>query len=187
MHARLRQEDGFMLVELLVAAVVLAVAILAMMAVYDASFISLHKAAQKTAAATLAQNQLELVRALPYDSIGLDSSSLTAATSNSTYSSDEANLTPSGGTDVALTDPCSDPQCLPIQTLTGSDHRSYTVETFVRDVTGTADLGYAGRPERVVSVIVRDPSTSGSPVVAEQSYAFDQGPATGTTTVQGST
>jgi len=182
-RADLRRESGFMLVELLVAAVVLSIAILAMMAVYDASFISLHKAAQKTAAATLAQNQLELFRALSYDSIGLDSSSLTTAQANSTYSGDESGLTPSGGTDVTLASSCSETQCLPIQTLTGSDHRGYLVETFVRDID---DLGYAGRPERLVTIIVRDPSTSGSPVVAELGYAFDQGPADTTTTVVGS-
>lgn len=188
MPARLRSEDGFMLVELLTAAVVLSIAILAMMAVYDSAFISLHKAAQKTAAATLAQNQLELYSALSYDSIGLDAASLTAATSDSTYSTDEANLTPPGGSNVALTDSCSETQCLPIQTLMGSDHRSYTIETFIRDVDG---LGYTdtttgvSRPERVVTVIVRDPSSSGSPIVAQQSSAYDSGPTTGTTTVEG--
>lgn len=179
---RLRKDDGFMLVELLVASVVLSIALLALMAVYDSSFISLHKAAQKTAAATLAQNQLELFSALSYDSIGLDAGSLTAAQGDSTYTRDEAGLTPSGGSDVTLTDACSETQCLPVQTLTGSDRRSYTVETFIRDV---GDLGYSGRLERLVSVIVRDPNSAGSPIVAQQSSAYDSGPATGTTTVEG--
>lgn len=182
---RLRNEDGFMLVELLVASVVLSIALMALMAVYDSSFISLHKAAQKTAAATLAQNQLELFSALSYDSIGLDSSKLTTAKSDSTYSSDEASLTPSGGSDRTLTGSCSQTQCLPIQTMTGSDHRSYTVETFIRDV-AVDGQGYPGRTERLVTVIVRDPSTSGSPIVAQQSAAYDAGPTTGTTTVTGS-
>ncbi|HEX5449663.1 MAG TPA: hypothetical protein VFW85_06355 [Gaiellaceae bacterium] len=182
MRANLRNEDGFMLVELLLACVILSVALLALMAVYDSSFISLHKAAQKTAAATLAQNQLELFSALSYDNVGLDASSLTAAAADSTYSSDEASLTPSGGTDVTLAAACSETQCLPIQTLTGSDRRSYTVETFIRDV---EDIGYSGRPERLVTVIVRDPSSTGSPIVAQQSSAYDAGPATGTTTVEG--
>jgi len=180
MRKRLRNSDGFMLVELLVASVVLSVALLALMAVYDSSFLSLHKAAQKTAAATLAQNQLELYSALSYTDVGLDASSLTAAKADSTYSADESSLTPSGGSDVSLASSCSATQCLPIQTMTGSDRRSYRVETFIRDVDS---LGYSGRPERVVSVIVRDPSTTGMPIVAVQSSAYDQGPAT-TTVVQ---
>lgn len=180
MRARLRTSDGFMLVELLVASVVLSVALLALMAVYSSSFISLHKAAQKTAAATLAQNQLELYSALSYTNVGLDSTSLTAAKANATYAADESSLSPSGGADVTLASACSSTQCLPIQTMTGNDRRSYTVETFIRDITG---LGYTGRPERVLTVIVRDPSTTGSPIVAEQSSAYDAGPTTTTVTV----
>lgn len=181
MRTRLRNSDGFMLVELLVASVVLSLALLALMAVYDSSFISLHKAAQKTAAATLAQNQLELYSALSYTDVGLDATSLGTAKSDATYAADESSLTPSGGADVSLASACSETQCLPIQTLTGNDRRSYTVETFIRDVN---DLGYSGRPERVVSVIVRDPGSTGTPIVAQQSSAYDQGPATTTVTVQ---
>lgn len=181
MGERLRNSDGFMLVELLVASVVLSVALLALMAVYDSAFMSLHKAAQKTAAATLAQNQLELYSALSYTDVGLDAASLTAAKADATYAADESGLTPSGGSDVTLGSSCADTQCLPIQTLTGNDRKSYTVETFIRDVD---NLGYSGRPERVVSVIVRDPSAAGTPIVAEQSSAYDQGPNTQTVTVQ---
>src|SRR5579862_3020822 len=148
MGARLHADDGFMLLELLFAAMLLSVAILAMMAGYDSAFMSLHKAERNTAASTLAQNQLELYSALSYTSIGLDSSSLTTAKANATYASDESSLTvPTGATarDVTLASSCSATQCLPIQTLTGNDGKSYTVETFIRDITGAA---YAGRAER---------------------------------------
>ena len=65
------------------------------------------------------------------------------------------------------------PQCLPVQTLTGSDHKSYSVETFVRDI---ANIVLSGRSERLVTIIVRDPSVTGSPVVVQQTAAFDSGP-----------
>lgn len=175
-----------MLVELLVASVLLSVGVLAAMAVYDSSFISLHKAAQKTAAATLAQNQLELYSALVFNNVGLDPTSLSAAKANSTYAADEASLIPAGGADVALSSACSQTQCLPIQTLTGDDHKSYTVETFIRDVSGVSYVDTttgANRSERFVTVIVRDPSTTGLPIVAEQSSAYDAGPSTSTVTV----
>src|SRR4051794_15186451 len=105
MRVPVRDEDGFLMLELLAAIVVISLAILALMASYDSAFVSLHKAAQNTAASTLAQNQLELFSALSYSSIGLDSSSLTTARANATYAADEAALTtPAGATaaDVAL-------------------------------------------------------------------------------------
>lgn len=174
MRARLRQDDGFMMLELLAAMVVLTVALLALMAGYDSAFTSMHKASRQTTAYTLAQNQLELYSALSYSSVGLDTTTLSSVkASNSTYTSDEAGLTnASTASDATLT--CGTAtNCLPVQTLTGSDHKSYTVETFIRNV---PDLAYTGRSERDVTIIVRDPSTSGSPVVAELDRAYDAGP-----------
>jgi Tfp pilus assembly protein PilV len=176
MRAPLRDEDGFLMLELLAAIVVISLAILALMATYDAAFVSLHKAAQNTAASTLAQNQLELYSALSYSSIGLDSASLTTAKANTTYAADEAALTTNTGvtaTDATLAAACSSTQCLPIQTLTGSDRKSYTVETFIRNLTSAS---YSGRAEREVAIVVRDPSTTGSPTVARMTAAFDAGP-----------
>jgi Tfp pilus assembly protein PilE len=182
MRARLSNNEGFMLVDLVVATALLSIAILALMAVYDSAFMSLHKAAQKTAAATLAQNQLELYSALSYTSIGLDSTRLTAALADTTYAADRSGLSPAGGTNVTLASACSTTQCLPIQTLTGDNRKSYTVETFIRDV---SSLAYSGRTERLVSIVVRDPSTTGTPVVAQSTVAFDAGPSTTTVTVTG--
>jgi Tfp pilus assembly protein PilV len=176
MIERLRSEEGFGIVELIVATVVLTVALLALMASYDEAFVSLHKSARTSSAATLAETQLELYGALPYASIGLSSSKLTTAkASDAYYSTDEATLTPTG-TDVtnASCDTTS-AQCLPVQaSVKGSDGKNYRVETFVRDVTQTLTVGTT--TERVVTVIVRDPNTSGTPSVYTVTAAFDQGP-----------
>ncbi len=163
-----------MMVELVAAVVVIAIAIMALMAGYSAAFLSLHKASQKSSAATLADNQIELYTALAYTSVGLDTTTLSSVkASNTTYTTDEASLD-NAGTAVDHTFACgSASQCLPVQTLTGSDSRSYSVETFIRDV---PNLAYTGRNERVVSIIVRDPSSTGSPIVARMSTAFDSGP-----------
>ena len=176
MIERLRSEEGFGIVELIVATVVLTVALLALMASYDEAFVSLHKSARTSSAATLAETQLELYGALPYASIGLSSSKLTTAkASDAYYSTDEATLTPTG-TDVtnASCDTTS-AQCLPVQaSVKGSDGKNYRVETFVRDVTQTLTVGTT--TERVVTVIVRDPNASGTPSVYTVTAAFDQGP-----------
>lgn len=171
----LREEDGFMLLELIVAVFVLSVALLALMAGYDSAFLSLHKAAQKSSAATLAQNQLELYSALSYSAIGLDTTTLSSVKANdSIYRSDEAALdNAASATDHTISGCGASTQCLPVQTLTGSDHKAYRVETFVRDVSGIA---FSGRSERVVTVLVRDPGTTGMPEVTRMSAAYDAGP-----------
>ena len=174
MDPRVREEDGFMLLELVMAMFVLTVAVLALMASYDSAFLSVHKAAQNTAASTLAQNQLELYTALTYTSVGLDTTELSAVkASNSTYTADEASLDNAAtATDATYT--CgSATNCLAVQTLTGADHKDYAVETFIRNVAGAS---YSGRSERVVTIIVRDPSTADDLKVAQLSSTFDAGP-----------
>ena len=64
MSVRARDEDGFGLVELLMAMVIVSVALLALMAAYDQAFFSLHSSAKTSSAALLANNQLELYGSL---------------------------------------------------------------------------------------------------------------------------
>lgn len=174
MLSRLRHEDGFGLIELVIATFVLSVAVLALMGAYDSAFVSLHKAAQKSAAATLVSTQLELYRALPYASIGLDGTTFASTkASDSVYAADEAtvNAAQSSPTDVTIASCGTSPQCAPVQTVTGSDHRAYKLETFIHDVVSTGTW-----KERVVTVIARDPSTSGTPILAQSTAGFDKGP-----------
>lgn len=174
MRTRLHDERGQGLIELVVAMVVITVAVLALMAAYDEGFISLHKSARTNAAATLAETQLELYSSLPYTGVGLDSTQLaTAKASDSTYLSDHNNLNPTGP-DVTISSCGTTANCLPVQSPTGSDGRSYKVETFIQTVTQNAPSG--STQERVVTVIVRDPQQSGTPIVYEASAAFDPGP-----------
>jgi len=172
MLTRLHDERGQGLIELVVAMVVITVAVLALMASYDEAFVSLHKSARTTAAATLAETQLELYGALPYASIWLNTSLVTTAkASDAFYTTDEAVLTPSGTTeytDVSCTNTL--PQCMPVRaSVAGSDGKNYRVETFIRNIaSGSAT-------ERTVTVVVRDPNTSGTPKVYTATAAFDQG------------
>ena len=68
----LHAEHGFGLVELLIAMVVLQIALLAMIGVFGAGAVALGRASNVNTAATLADQQMELYRAMPYDAIGLD-------------------------------------------------------------------------------------------------------------------
>lgn len=181
MRARIRDEQGFLVIELTIAVFVIAVALLALMASYDQGLFSIHSSAKTSAAADLAERQLELYASLPFASVGLDSSALTDAQANdSTYADDEAAL-PGSGDDVAIPSCGSSPQCSPVQTLTGSDNHSYKLETFIRSVTNITNPDGSSQPtwdESVVTVIVRDLSVSSSPKVATLQTAFDPGPPT---------
>lgn len=173
MARRLRQEQGFTIVELVVSMAVISIALLALLASFDQAFFSLGTAAKTNSAALLAENQLELYASLPYASIGLDSSRLAAAkASDATYASDESAL-PGSGSDVTASASCSSAQCLPVQTLTGGDGHSYKLETFVRALVNPSTTSWT---EKVVTVVVRDLSESGSPKVATMQTAFDSGP-----------
>jgi Tfp pilus assembly protein PilE len=206
MLTRLRDERGMGLIELVAAMVVITIALLALMASYDQAFFSLHAAARKTAAASLAETQLELYGSIyvpakvtttvtgtttttsttpsTFSSVGLSSSLVTTAkASDAFYATDETSLTPAGTTEVTNAScTTTDAQCMPVQaSVKGSDGKNYRIETFIRDISQT--LTCQGQTttcgtttERDVTVIVRDPNVSGTPVVYQATAAFDSGP-----------
>lgn len=174
MRVRLRNEDGFLLVELLAAAVIMTIALLALMGAWDATFTSLRAGAKNSSASLIAENQLELYASLQYSAIGLDATTLTSVkSSDANYSTDEAAL-PGSGSDVTISGCGSSPQCLPVQTVKGGDGHTYKLETFIRLLPNSSATNWY---EKVVTVIVRNTSVSGSPKVVTLQTAFDHGPA----------
>ena len=61
-----------------------------------------------------------------------------------------------------------------MQTVTGSDHHTYKVETFIRAIANNSEPSWT---EKVVTVVVRDMTQTGTPSVFEDQTAFDHGPA----------
>jgi hypothetical protein len=176
MPARLRNEDGFLLVELIAATVIITVALLALLGAYDQAWFSLHSGAKNSSAGIIANNQLELYASLSYSSIGLDATTLTSTkASDSNYSTDESGLSGTG-TDVTISSCGSTPQCEPVQTVTGGDGHSYKLETFIRSMANPSRPSATSWNEKVVTVIVRDLSTTGNPKVVTLQTAFDSGP-----------
>jgi type II secretory pathway pseudopilin PulG len=179
MRARLQDESGFSIVELVVAVMVITVALLAIAAGFETAAVSVHAAAKKTVAAKLANAQIERYAALAFTSIGLDATTLTNTKTSgnpsysSTYVSDETALNAvTGGTDVSISGCGSTAaQCLPVQTVTGTDNKSYKLETFIRDV-----VSFGTWTERIVTVIVRNPNVSGTPEIFRLTSGFDKGP-----------
>lgn len=183
------------MIELVVAMAILSIALMALMAGYDSAFISLHRASQKATAATIANQQLELYRSLPYTSIGLDETTTqnigdsSNAAYDATYASDpflDGDLVPDpndpsqliqlpSGTvnDVTISGCGTTANCLPVQTVTGVDGRHYRVETYIRDRPNNTAITW---PERVITVIVQDADSVDLTEILRVETAVDQGP-----------
>src|SRR5919202_3189016 len=171
LRMRLRAEDGFGLLELLIAMTVLNVGILAVVSAFNVGFVSLRRASLTSTAAVLADQQMELYRALTYDQIALDSTALAAT--NSTYKCDQALGTGTCpySTSGEVTRSCSGSpnECLPWRgPVTGPDRHTYYVATYILTENPTA----SSRTVKRVTVVVRDGRDTNK-VWARETSTFD--------------
>jgi Tfp pilus assembly protein PilV len=195
-QGRVTSEDGFGLIELLIAMVVMQVALLAIIGAFGAGSVALRRASMLNTAAVLADTQMELYRAMPYDAIGLDTAS---APTTGNYVSDTsfcpAGKTPvcgntaprnnAGGGSWSCTvttgttavsvyfsanglNPCVAHRLVSTATQPPSpDARSYYVDTYIA---WSAPI-LASRAVKQVSVVVR--STTSARAIASQVSTFD--------------
>jgi len=166
-RARLQEETGFGLIEMLIAMTVLMIGILALFAMFASGIRQITRASTVTTAGAVADREMESFVGMRYDSIGLPESLVTTAAAP--YSSDSAyQPSPSNRVDLAIcgTAPCTTK--VPVQTLTGADGKSYRVDTFV---TWTSVAG--GRSVKRVTIVVRD-SADTAKSWARTTSTFDQ-------------
>jgi type II secretory pathway pseudopilin PulG len=162
---RLRvDQDGFGLIELLIAMVILNVGLLAIIASFQAGIISLSRASRLTTAAVLADQQMELYRAITYDSIRLASATIPTA---APYTTDTA-YNVSQITTPACSGPPYPDECNASRTVPGADNKSYRLDTYIVQTTPTG-----GRPVKQVTIVVRD-ELNLSKVYVRQASSFDQ-------------
>jgi Tfp pilus assembly protein PilV len=174
MIARLRSQEGFGLIELVISMVMLNVGILAVVAAFNSGAVALRRASEVASASVLADKQMELYRAVKYGEIALDTMAVGTANTDTTYQCDYANRIAASGTcgganqQLQQTTTCSTmtPQCNPRQTVPGPDKRSYRVDAYV--VLQTPPLG---RANKLVTIVVR--RTSDLRVLARVSSTFD--------------
>lgn len=169
---RLRSQAGFGLIELLMAMVILNIGILAIVGAFSSSQLALNRASKISTASALADSQMELFRALKYDSIALDATSL--GTVDNTYKCDTTlGSSCPNSTSGEITTTCSGSplpnQCLPSRTATGADRKSYRVDTYITTTTPTN-----GRAEKLVTVVVRDGRNLSGRPLARVASTFDQ-------------
>lgn len=173
MRARLRGENGFGLIELLVAMFMLNIGILAMLTAFNSGIWALRRASKNSTAATLSDSQLELYRAIKYPAIALDPTAL--GNVDTTYKCDSAlgTLCPNPTSGESTTTTCTASplpnECNPSRTVTGPDHILYRIDTYITTTTPAT-----GRPEKLVTVVVRDPNHLSARPFIRQATTFDQ-------------
>lgn len=186
-----KSDGGFGLVELLIAMAVMQIGLLAVVGAFGAGSVALATASHVNTAAVLADEQMELYRAMPYDAIGLN----TTVTTTGTYALDTpvcppgvspcANTAPvnNDGTDTwdctVATGTTSVPlyftangvnPCTPQRTVTASsspDGHPYEVDTYIS--WGAAS---GARDVKTILVVVRD-GNSTSRRLAKEVTTFD--------------
>jgi Tfp pilus assembly protein PilV len=172
---RLKDEEGQTLVELLIAMMVLTVGILALIAAYSSGYVSLNRATRVSSATLVADSQMEHFQALQYSAIQLNTGCGTSCTEDSTFTGDSAYNSAAQVTGCATTATT----CLPTQTVTGPDGRSYRLDTYIEYacVSGTLSTSPSvscgsGNPQPVkrVTLVVRS-STLPTPVREQSTFA----------------
>jgi type II secretory pathway pseudopilin PulG len=149
-------QDGFALIELLAAIMMINIGILTILLVLNSGMVTLRRSAERSTAAAVADKQMEQYRALAHSSIYLDTTSL--GSTDSTYQSDSAYTASQDGDPTngegLVSQTCSPlvAACTPSQTVAGPDNRNYRIDTFIVVLTPTA-----GDPVKQVTVVVRKP------------------------------
>jgi type II secretory pathway pseudopilin PulG len=182
-RVRLRCEQGFGLIELLMAMVMLNIGILAIVAAFNTGIITLNRASRISTAAALADAQMELYRGLPYASIALDAT--TVSTVDTTYKADNALSSCTGypnTTSCLVTTSCSGSpvanECNPSRSVSppnSPDRKKYRVDTYIilSTATTTPPTPTNGRPVKIVTVVVRNPSDLSARPFVRESSTFD--------------
>ncbi len=181
LRRRAADDDGFGLVELLIAMTMLSIAVGALLAVFTSSAVSLRRAGQKGTALTLADTQMEKYRTRTFTAVRIDGTLIPTSGTYVTANSTDSTIPPSTNQAVAGQngdEPCStvdEPAaCLPVQNMTGPDGHTYRVDTYVNYVNNDGTLSVRTPASDLnlkrVTVVVRDGSTGS--IMARESSAF---------------
>ncbi|MBW8741272.1 MAG: hypothetical protein ACJ747_12535 [Gaiellaceae bacterium] len=179
MRRRLQSEEGFGLLELLMAMVMLNIGILAIVGAFNSGALALGRASRTSTATAIAETQLELFRGLKYANIVQQTSEWSAAVGDSTWTADAAYqqnmaapVAPKALVPTVATCPNTNANsCDPSFSATGPDGKSYRVDTYLY-----YDTPSGGGQLKVVTVVVRL-STDLAHSLARETSTFD--PSTG--------
>jgi Tfp pilus assembly protein PilV len=182
---RLREEAGQGLLELLITLTILTVGVGALLSLIAAGAVSLQRSDRSGTALTLAENQIELYRGVSYPYIRLSANALGAVSGTSPYMTANASdsTIPPGTSTSQVLDTTSGNQacttadatlCAPVQTVTGPDHHSYEIDTYITQCPSASitSCPASADPVKQVFVVVRDATKSTVPIVAREASTF---------------
>ena len=154
--------------ELLLALTILNIGLLALVASLNSGIVAVERASKISTAATLADSQMELYRAIRYTALALDDNATKNLTDN-TYKSDPV-LGGNVNNSVTTTTECTSMPnyCNPSRVVNGADRRQYRVDSYITWTTPTS-----GRQVKLVTVVVRDALTPFGQLSRQQS-TFDE-------------
>jgi Tfp pilus assembly protein PilV len=165
---RLRAQEGFGLMELLLALTILNIGLLALVASLNSGIIAVERASKISTAATLADSQMELFRAIKYSALALDDNA-TKNLTDDTYKSDPVLAGDVNNSITTATDCTSMPSyCNPSRIVNGADARQYRVDSYLTWTTPTS-----GRQVKLVTVVIREAQTPYKQLSRQQS-TFDE-------------
>jgi type II secretory pathway pseudopilin PulG len=153
--------------ELLLALTILNIGLLALVASLNSSMFAVRRASQTATAATLADAQMELYRAIRYTEIALDDNATNLT--DSTYRADPV-LGGNVSNSVTTTTGCSGMpnHCNPSRVANGADRKQYRVDSYVTWTTPAS-----GRQVKLVTIVVRE-AASPYKLLARQQSTFDE-------------
>ncbi len=154
--------------ELLLALTILNIGLLALVASLNSGIIAVERASQISTAATLADSQMELYRAIKYTALALDDNA-TKNLTDDTYKA-EPVLAGNVNNSVTTTTGCTSMPnyCNPSRVVLGADRRQYRVDSYITWTTPTS-----GRQVKLVTIVVRA-AQSPFKLLGRQQSTFDE-------------
>ena len=156
------------MIELVIALTILNIGLLALVASLNSGVVAVKRASQISTAASLADTQMELYRAIKYSALALDDNA-TKNLTDATYKADPV-LGGNVNNSVTTTTDCGGMPnyCNPSRVALGADRKQYRIDSYVTWSTPTS-----GRQLKLVTVVVREPQTPFRELSRQQS-TFDE-------------
>ena len=137
--------------ELLLALTILNIGLLALVASLNSGIVAVERASKISTAATLADSQLELYRAIKYSALALDDNT-TKNLTDALYKDDPVLAGDVNNSVTTMTGCTAMPNyCNPSRIVTGADGRPYRVDSYITWTTPAS-----GRQVKLVTVVIRD-------------------------------
>jgi type II secretory pathway pseudopilin PulG len=162
--SRARSQEGFGLIELLMAMTMLNIGILALIAAFQSGAFALQRASKLSTAAAIADIQMERYRSLKYEAIHLNQTLIDAA--DTTYTGDASYNASQVNTCTGSPLP---EECEPSRNITGPDGKLYRVDTYI-----VFDTVTSSRQFKRVTIVIRERANLNGRALARIASTFDQ-------------